>query len=76
MSLKYYTHFFMQEQLVTGVASAVANASVCRVNEFRGVIEVNRKMRRGDVREAAIVLARNFECPVHDIKVLQWSMLH
>jgi hypothetical protein len=65
MSVKYYTHFLMQEkQLQQGLS------------EFRGVVEVNRVMPRGDVREAAMVLARNFECDTRDIKVLQWSRLH
>ncbi len=68
MSVKYYTHFLMQEPKAAAVAKGLS--------EFRGVVEVNRGMRRGDFREAAVVLARNFECDVHDIKVLQWSRLH
>jgi len=65
MSVKYYTHFLMQEKQIQQGLS-----------EFRGVVEVNRVMPRGDVREAAMVLARNFECDTRDIKVLQWSRLH
>ncbi|MGC3979641.1 MAG: hypothetical protein QM808_00090 [Steroidobacteraceae bacterium] len=68
MSIKYYTHFLMQEPKAEQVAKGL--------NEFRGVVEVNRNLRRGDFREAAMVLARNFECDVRDIKVLQWSRLH
>ena len=64
MSVKYYTHFLMQESLPQGLS------------EFRGVVEVNRVMPRTDTREAAMVLARNFECDKRDIKVLQWSRLH
>ena len=64
MSIKYYTHFLLQETQPKGVS------------EFRGVVEVNRVMRRGDLKEAAAVLARNFECESRDIKVLQWSRLH
>jgi len=64
MSVKYYTHFLMQESQPQGMS------------EFRGVVEVNRVMPRGDAREAVIVLARNFECDTRDIKVLQWSRLH
>jgi hypothetical protein len=64
MSVKYYTHFLMQEAKPEGLS------------EFRGVVEVNRVMPRGDVREAAMVLARNLECDKRDIKVLQWSRLH
>lgn len=64
MSAKYYTHFLLQEQTPKGMS------------EFRGVVEVNRVMPRGDLREAASVLAKNFECESKDIKVLQWSRLH
>jgi len=64
MSVKYYTHFLLQEGRPKGVS------------EFRGVVEVSKVMRRGDLKEAASVLARNFECESRDIKVLQWSRLH
>jgi len=64
MSVKYYTHFLMKEQQPKGVS------------EFRGVVEVNRVMPREDARQAAVVLARNFECDSRDIKILQWSRLH
>src|SRR5262245_16136308 len=64
MSVKYYTHFLMQERAPKGLS------------EFRGVVEVNRQMQRNDLREAAAVLARNFECDTKDIKILQWSRLH
>ncbi|HVY23954.1 MAG TPA: hypothetical protein VG962_11450 [Steroidobacteraceae bacterium] len=66
MSVKYYTHFLMQEHLPQAQG----------LSEFRGVVEVNKVMPRGDMREAAMVLARNFECDTRDIKVLQWSRLH
>lgn len=72
MSVKYYTHFLMQEPKAQDIAQDLAKG----LSEFRGVVEVNRGMRRGDFREAAVVLARNFECDVRDIKVLQWSRLH
>ena len=64
MSIKYYTHFLLQERSTKGMS------------EFRGVVEVNRVLSRGDMREAASVLAKNFECESKDIKVLQWSRLH
>jgi hypothetical protein len=64
MSIKYYTHFLLQERSAKGMS------------EFRGVVEVNRVLSRGDMKEAAIVLAKNFECESKDIKVLQWSRLH
>lgn len=64
MSIKYYTHFLLQEHSLQGMS------------EFRGVVEVNRVLTRGDLQEAASVLAKNFECDMKDIKVLQWSRLH
>ncbi|MGD9841422.1 MAG: hypothetical protein AB7F79_04610 [Steroidobacteraceae bacterium] len=76
MSTKYYTHFLMQERPAGALANDLAGDATSHLNEFRGVVEVNRKLRRDDFREAAMILARNFECNVHDIKVLQWSLLH
>ncbi len=64
MSIKYYTHFLLQERSPKGMS------------EFRGVVEVSRVLNRGDLKEAASVLAKNFECESKDIKVLQWSRLH
>jgi len=64
MSIKYYTHFLMQEHSPKGVS------------EFRGIVELNRVLVHDDLKEAAAVLARNFECDTRDIKVLQWSRLH
>jgi hypothetical protein len=63
-SIKYYTHFLLQERSPKGMS------------EFRGVVEVSRVLGRGDLKEAATVLAKNFECESKDIKVLQWSRLH
>src|SRR5690606_27577264 len=63
MSIKYYTHFLMQERAPRGLS------------EFRGVVEVNRVLPRGDLNEAASVLAKYFECQTKDIKVLQWTLL-
>ena len=64
MTIKYYTHVLLQERSPKGMS------------EFRGVVEVNRVLSRGDMKEAASVLAKNFECESKDIKVLQWSRLH
>lgn len=64
MSVKYYTHFLLDETTPRGMS------------EFRGVVEVNKVMKRGDMKEAAAVLAKNFEVESRDIKVLQWSRLH
>ena len=43
MSIKYYTHFLLQERAPKGLS------------EFRGVVEVNKGMSRGDLKEAATV---------------------
>ncbi|HEY8540069.1 MAG TPA: hypothetical protein VIL28_14465 [Steroidobacteraceae bacterium] len=64
MGIKYYTHFLLQERAPKGMS------------EFRGVVEVNRILPGNDLKEAASVLAKNFECDTKDIKVLQWSRLH
>ncbi len=64
MSIKYYTHFLLQERTPRGMS------------EFRGVVEVSKVLARNDLKEAATVLAKNFECESKDIKVLQWSRLH
>ncbi len=76
MSIKYYTHFLMQEHSPGVLLGEAASSMAAGMSEFRGVVEVNRRMRRDDFREAARVLARNFECDVKDIEVLQWSLLH
>jgi hypothetical protein len=68
MSIKYYTHFLLNER--------EPGQGPKNLSEFRGVVEVNRAMQRGDFREVAAILARNFEVDKKDIKVLQWSRLH
>jgi hypothetical protein len=45
------------------------------VNEYLGVIEVNRALSRGDT-EAVALLARNLECESKDIQILLWSRVH
>ena len=64
MSVKYYTHFVLCERMPT-----------C-TREFRGVVELNIAVLRGDSRQAVAVLARTFECKSKDITLLQWSRLH
>jgi hypothetical protein len=64
MSIKYYTHFVLRERMPTDVT------------EFRGVIELDRAVSRGDRKQAAAVLARTLECESKDITLLQWSRLH
>ena len=63
MSIKYYTHFVLRERTPS-----------C-TREFRGVVELNSAVSRGD-SQAVAVLARTFECKSKDIMLLQWSRLH
>ena len=63
MSVKYYTHFVLRE-----------GTPRC-TREFRGVVELNSTLSRGD-SQAVAVLARTFECKSKDIMLLQWSRLH
>jgi hypothetical protein len=63
MSIKYYAHFLRKEP------------PPMPLSEFRGVIELNTALSRGDKKSAASVLARNFECESNDIRVLEWSRL-
>jgi hypothetical protein len=79
MSVKYYTHFLLQERVAPAVADDLtrsADGMSEALSEFRGVVEVSRQLPRDDFREAAGVLARNFACNEKDIRILQWSRLH
>ena len=62
MSVKYYTHFLLHEPTPSPA------------REFRGVVELNSAVSRGD-SQAVAVLARSFECKSKDIMLLQWSRL-
>jgi hypothetical protein len=64
MSIKYYAHFILRERMPGSMS------------EYRGVIEVNRASPYADMRGAASILAKNFECDSKDITVLHWSRLH
>jgi hypothetical protein len=64
LNVKYYTHFLLREPMQTGMS------------EFRGVVELDRAVSRGDSTQAAAVLAKNFECESKHIKILLWARLH
>ena len=64
MSIKYYTHFVLRERTPR-----------C-TREFRGVVELNSTVLRGDSKQAVAVLAKTFECKSKDIMLLHWSRLH
>jgi hypothetical protein len=65
MSSKYYTHF-------------VADVpELKQTGEYTGVVEVAAPLhRQREARELKTVLARNFDLPSEDIRILHWSRLH
>jgi hypothetical protein len=64
MTVKYYAHFLVDEPDPQGL------------QEYRGVVELDGQPRRGELREAALIIARNFGRQTDDVKVLQWARLH
>ena len=65
MSIKYYAHFLVAEPDPRGL------------QEYRGVVELDGLPRSGrELKEAAIIIARNMGRPSREVKVLQWSRLH
>jgi hypothetical protein len=65
MSIKYYAHFLVDEPDPGGV------------QEYRGVVELDGQPRSGrELKEAAIIIARNMGRQSREVKVLQWSRLH
>ena len=65
MSIKYYAHFLVDEPDPRGL------------QEYRGVVELDGLPRSGrELKEAAIIIARNMGRPPRDVKVLQWARLH
>jgi hypothetical protein len=65
MTIKYYAHFLVEEPDPKGL------------QEYRGVVELDGQPRVGrEVREAALIIARNFGRETDDVKVLQWARLH
>ena len=64
MSIRYYTHFLLRE------------GSSELMNEYRGVVELNRAPRRDGEQAAARVLSKQLECEPAHVTVLCWSRLH
>lgn len=65
MSIKYYAHFLVDEPDPRGL------------QEYRGVVELDGLPRSGrELKEAAIIIARNMGRTSREVKVLQWSRLH
>lgn len=65
MSIKYYAHFLVDEPDPRGL------------QEYRGVVELDGLPRSGrELKEAAVIIARNMGRQSREVKVLQWSRLH
>jgi hypothetical protein len=65
MSTKYYAHFLVDEPDPRGL------------QEYRGIVELDGKPRLGrELKEAALIIARNMGRQSREVKVLQWSRLH
>jgi hypothetical protein len=66
VSIKYYAHFLVDEPDPRGL------------QEYRGVVELDDQLRRGgrELREVALIIARNMGRQSRDVKVLQWARLH
>jgi hypothetical protein len=65
MPSKYYTHF-------------VADVpELKQTGEYTGVVEVASPLhRQREARELKAVLARDFDLPCEDIRILHWARLH
>ena len=66
MSIKYYAHFLVDEPDPRGL------------QEYRGVVELDGQPRRDgrELRDVALIIARNMGRQSRDVKVLQWARLH
>jgi hypothetical protein len=66
VTIKYYAHFLVDEPDPRGL------------QEYRGVVELDGQPRRGsrELREVALIIARNMGRQLREVKVLQWARLH
>ena len=65
MSIKYYAQFLVDEPGPRGL------------QEYRGIVELDGTPRRDrELKEAVMIIARNFGRQTRDVKVLQWARLH
>jgi len=65
MAIKYYAHFLVDEP------------DTRVLQEYRGIVELDSTPSRGgELKEAALVIARNMGRKSRDVKVLQWARLH
>ena len=65
MSTKYYAHFLVDEPDPRGL------------QEYRGIVELDGQPRLGrELKEAALIIARNMGRQSREVRVLQWSRLH
>jgi hypothetical protein len=65
MSSKYYTHFVTEVPDLTGCG------------EYSGVVELHAPLRpQRELKDLRVLLARNFDVPAEDIRILNWATLH
>lgn len=65
MGVKYYTHFVLTGDAVSGTDE-----------EFSGVVEVNRATeRRYETKDIEALLARNFDLNSTDVRLINWARL-
>jgi hypothetical protein len=65
MSFKYYAHFLVDEPDPRGL------------QEYRGIVELDGQPRLGrELRDAALIIARNMGRRTREVKVLQWARVH
>jgi hypothetical protein len=65
MSRKYYTHFVTEYPRPAGPG------------EYSGVVELHAALRpQRELADLRSLLARNFDLPPEDIRILNWATLH
>jgi hypothetical protein len=65
MSSKYYAHFLAD----------TVEPQVC--GEYSGVVELQAPLRpQRELKDLRLLLARNFDLAVEDIRILNWATLH
>ncbi len=71
MSAKYYTHFVTEQPPLPAVVG------VDEACEWSGVVELLHPLGQGaNPRELRTLLARSFDVPSDDIRILHWARLH
>ncbi len=65
MSRKYYAHFVTDDAALAGLG------------EYSGVVETHSALRpQREMVDLRVMLARSFDLPADDIRILNWATLH